>query len=575
MVEIRGVDEALLGSHGLSVPIFPFLSPEPGYIRVAMFQPQGVIAATADGVRALDHVQMNAQMRAFLSYANAASADLVACPEYSCTWDALGNAIEAGITPPQGSLWLIGCESLQLSRLDAQLSRLRGHARVIYGGPTGGSENAFLDCLCYVFQAENYEGTTSTVVLIQAKTHQMGGDDYEYAHLACGNVIYQFGGGDLNRLVTLLCSDVLGPSFQEKIVPHLLERTLVVHLQLNPNPSAPTYRAYRDACCSVAPRNTEILWLNWAAGTKLDGAEEDLIVEPKTMLFRPMHELDTSEGRIAANHELGCFLSYHEQLRSAVFTFAPQANVFHFQTTKPFVAGPAANAIRFGPRMVERMEWVGGAFQVCPDDSADQFNQYWLCALVAPHVQPYLPRKVDIERLIQFCIGRSFDRDWNDWRRLPSFRLESDDTSCRLSVCWATTGRGATYRDSCRSDFQGFVRVLAQPSKFSARLERLKHGAPYIRYNESPTYLRFRNLHSSDGNRATAVFLGFNPPQHRLASAKRALVTQLADVNEDPEMLAIWHLNDDGSLADFMEGDDPSFVSDPSIHPAAITNPRV
>ncbi|HUA81046.1 MAG TPA: hypothetical protein VL997_11785 [Dyella sp.] len=234
MTTLRDVSERLAEEH-LTASNLTFLSTEANLIRVLLFQPVGVIVATDAKVGVSDHALLKEQMLAFLRRARSSEVDLAACPEYSCPWEALCEAVAAGETPAGGKLWAIACESIDIRTLPETLNFLRQHCRVVVDPPPEGINGNFLDCLCYLFTTTNDDDLLKPTLLIQFKTCQMGGDLYESKYLALGQTIFRFGDEGSNRLVSLICSDSLSQSFNDEIAGQLRHNTLVLHLQLNPS----------------------------------------------------------------------------------------------------------------------------------------------------------------------------------------------------------------------------------------------------------------------------------------------------------------------------------------------------
>lgn len=563
-----------IAQDGLAPPQLLFLSNAPAFVRVLLFQPQGVIVATPTSVGVRDQNLMVAQMKAFLSRAKELSVDLAACPEYACPWEALHEAIVAGDVPVEGKLWAIGCESISIGDLRVKAEALAAYCRFVLDWPPVGANGEFLDCLCYLFVARDAAGESVLTVLVQFKTCQMGGDTYESEHLITGDTIYRFGEDGSNRLVGLLCSDSLSPGVMNDVVPQLLHDTLVLHLQLNPSGDSPPFRAYREQCCSEVPRNTEVLCLNWAKGTQLEEGEgcTDLVVEPRTILFRSADELDETDVNVVSNHKQGCYLTYWQPRRSAAYIFSPDPQLFEFKTSKPKVVGPAQLARRVGIIMDRRYEWTNGDWKHATVEADDRFEDYWLNQ--APELHPYLERMraapLDGERLIQLCTGRGLEVNLNNWRTLPSFQLDTDDTARRLRLCWSTVGEGYRFRSECRSDFRGFVAAVENKPAFSPRLIAFKERDFTVSYRSAPSYLHHRNLHIDGGPSATAVFIGFAPDSVKLTHVKKGLLKRISDIGGDQELIAIWYRDQNGALRDHMDHQVPAISDDPTPNPVGI-----
>lgn len=560
-------------------PVFPFLARDSDYVRLLLFQPCAMIVADDYGVHSQNRQNMTAQMTAFISRAKELNVDLAACPEYSCTWEALVHAVESGNLPSSGKVWALGCESATREEFEGVRSRIGDRVRIIFDDAVLDANGNFIDPLCYLFSTELADGSAVNVALVQAKTHQMGGDDYERSYLKKGNKLYRFKNEDesSNSLLSILCSDALNASVTDRMRELHGQNILVLHLQLNKRPEAPAFRAYREYCCTYMPRTTEILCLNWAAGTALltENGDVPLVTEPRTILFREIPELDAGDDRIKHNHAKGCYLTNLQEHRTAAFVFSPDPRLLHLETTKPLTAGPAQNALRSGPRMIDIFGWDQGAatWSALALGADDRFKSFWL----DPHptvqalLTPILPEHLDAERLIQLCVGKAMNTDWAHWTRLHSFKLADDDTPRRLTLCWSQEGAGYLYRDECLRLFQIFATTVTQVDNFSPRLGEFKDNAFEVAYRKQRPKM-FRNLHLPNGKSATAVYLGLAPGQHQLDEAKGRLLSGLRETESDVELVAIWFHDQNMQLRDFMDLQTPKVNDDPGENPISITS---
>ena len=84
------------------------------------------------------------------------------------------------------------------------------------------------------------------MLLVQFKTRAMGDrDHFEVNSLQRGTCIYEFGrSGHTVRLVSLICSDAF--DLLDPEAARIYDRTLIIHIQLNPEPRQEQYRRYRD-----------------------------------------------------------------------------------------------------------------------------------------------------------------------------------------------------------------------------------------------------------------------------------------------------------------------------------------
>lgn len=569
----------VMEEHGLRNPVLPFLARDSDFMRILLFQPRATIVADDDGVRSQHRERMTAQMTAFISRAKELNVDLAACPEYSCTWEAILQAAENGTLPSPGKVWAIACESATREEFETTRARIGNRMRIVIDDGVLDANGNFIDPLCYLFSTELADGSTANVALVQAKTHQMGGDDYERSYLKKGNTIYRFKNDDesSNSLVSIICSDALNASVTDRMRELHGQNCLVLHLQLNKRPEAPAFRAYREHCCTIAPRTTEILCLNWAAGTTLltDAGEVPLVAEPRTILFRAITEVNAGDDRITHNHGKGCYLTYLQQHRTAAFVFCPDPRLLYLETTKPVTGGPAQNALRSGPRMIDIFGWDDDTdtWNALATGADDRFKTSWLDphAPIQTLLNPILPEHLNAERLVQLCVGKATSMDWAQWTRLRSFELADDDTARRLTLCWSHEGSGHQYRDECLRLFRIFATTVADSSNFSPRLTEFKNDTFQVAYR-TQTSKTFRNLHLPNGTSATAVYLGTVPSRGELDEAKKRLISGLQQTESDTELVAIWFHDQNLQLRDFMDMQTPRVNDDPGENPVSITS---
>jgi hypothetical protein len=567
-----------LALFGLRNPYLRVLEGAPALVQFLLVQPQAVVVADATRVGVRDHALLTLQMKGFLRKALEGRVDVALSPEYSCTWPALLESVEADVFPEDGKLWVIACESATREQLEAAITRFEQCGHVVAFDPTvWTTDGNYIDAICYLFRTRRLNGQPVGAVLIQCKTHAMGGDRFEYKYLKTGHKIYRFRNAEdhSGSLVAFICSDTLHPEFNDKIVPQLKYNTFVLHPQMNPNPTNPGFCAYRGNCCFYHPRTTEVLALNWATGTLLehDGKDSDFIVEPKSIWLRDLTGLKLDDAPIMANHDRGCYLTHWNQ-HTAAYLFSPDPHLFLLQTTKPFVSGPATNALRSGPEMLQLLGWGATSPAWTMVKADDRFGVTWHDPY--PETQPILgtlltSRYLDAERLIQLSVGQANDINWTDWNRQPSFKLASDDTACRLTVCRSNDGDGPKYRTQCLANFRGFAKVVGAPTKFSIRLVEFKAGGFKVDHSTKLLHLRMRNLYRGDAM-ATGIFAGFAPPAEILLEVKKKTLRALDETGSDREMLAIWYLEADGELKDYMDQTIPKATDDPNAGPVAFDN---
>jgi hypothetical protein len=574
VVELVDVDDYLL-EQGIQGANFSFLSTAPDRITLLIAQPNAVIDATATSLHSSDTETMVSKMLSFLELAGTTNVDVAVCPEYSCPWEALLAFVECGNFPRQNALWAICCESITPEHLNAAKERAAQAGLFVLQQNVVQNAGNFLNCLCYLFLGTTVAGDLVKVLLIQPKTYPMGGVDYERDSLILGRTIYRFGREHSNRLVVLVCSDVMGDDFKRDIVQQLALDTLVIHLQLNPDSAAPGFREYRDSCCTMIPRTTEILCLNWAKGSKIRSGDKDLVSidEPKSIYYRVEKEIRAKDEDIVQNHKKGVFLSYWQEQRTAAYLFSPYEQVFHISTSKAVMTKAAgAVGIRSGLKALRRYEWVNSTWSEAEQDSDDSYAAYLhQIAEFQSHLGPFTDKLVDMERLVQFSTGFGLGDNWYDWRTLPSFRLAHDDTSGRLRLCWSEVGAGPRHRLESFNRLRSLLYVVDEPSRLPLRLVGLKGTPIKLHYTDSPAWQRITNL-KSDAGYGTAVYMGSCPSTRYLESAKRMLQSALYDFNIDKQKLSILYRDHTGALKDHMDSFTPAVNDDPGDDPKNIAS---
>ncbi len=316
-MEIKPVTE-VLALEGLGAPVINALVANVENYSVLLMQPSGHIEANTVGVRNRDRELAQRQFGGFLADACQTGADLVITPEYSMPWETLVAAIKNGTVPATGKLWALGCESIKYSELVALKHDIAAFATVIFE-PMQPDAARFTDPLAYVFVARPAEGggAARIVILVQFKTYPMGDNDhFEVNGLQRGTRIYQFGAGGQNlRLVSLICSDAF--AFQDAHALAIYDRTLVVHIQLNPKPRQDQYRQYRDRLLRFQGDETELICLNWAKDVRescAEGTKQWHNISGSAWYLRP-DKFDQRDATLCDNHRRGLYYTWLQPLR--------------------------------------------------------------------------------------------------------------------------------------------------------------------------------------------------------------------------------------------------------------------
>jgi len=224
--------------------------------------------------------------------------------------------------------------------------------------------------------------------------------------------------------------------------------------------------------------------------------------------------------------------------------------------------------------MIEVLRWDAGASNWCAEAPlCDGFKRSWMDPYpeVAAILQSVCERPVDVERLIQLSLGYARSNGWWDWKELPSFELESDESCRRLTVALTNSGKGREFRDQCLSRFRAFSSLVSRADTLSKRLKAFSPGAFSVTYSRAVRRRSFHNLHLPDGTSATVIYLGEYPAEDLKREIKKRSQQILFDIGADRQLLAIWY-SEGSEIRDFMDEDDPKFDDDPDIGPTYFDN---
>jgi len=548
-MEITPVQGVLL-SEGLGVPVINALVPNVDNYSVLLLQPRGQIEASAAGVWNRDRGLAQRQFGQFLTNAQQTGADLVITPEYSMPWETLAGAIKAGRVPGEGKLWALGCESIKYSDLEAMKHDLAPFATVIFE-PLQQDGARFTDPLAYVFLAPPVEpgSAAKLIVLVQLKTHPMGDDDhFEINGLQRGTRIYQFGGGESLKLVSLICSDVF--AFQDADALAIYDRALVVHIQLNPKPRQDQYRRYRDRLLQYQGDATELICLNWArdvqewCGQKTKPWHN---ISGSAWYLKP-DKFDERDATLCDNHRRGLYYTWLRPLRAHALFFNYEPSTYLVEATKVAHIGvPAAVSRRVGPKLTKTYVWNDATTAWVEQAAAeDGFS-----AIVGETgnakdeiEQISAGNPLAVERVLALCAGEiGRGEDWHNVRSLDSFVIDGSEIIYRLTFCQDTDEQASGFRIARLKRCGHLWDILKTPGQLPKALDDLNNG---FHLEWSPAFPH-QNANTESGKRATVIYLGeeVNGMQIEAIAKKAAEYLHRAYRNTDDSLsarqrLAVW-----------------------------------
>jgi len=557
-MEIKPVSEVLTPA-GLGVPTLAALVPNVANYKVLLMQPHGEIEGGVAGVHNSDIDLAQRQFGRFLHDARETHADLVVTPEYSMPWAVLVEAIEGGIVPEQGSIWVLGCESIAYNELESLKQDLAPFATVLFEMLQPDPQR-FTDPLAYVFLAPPIDGAgaETIVVLVQFKTHPMGDDHhFEINGLQRGTHIYQFGGfGNSLKLVSLICSDVF--AFQDAHATAIYDRALVVHIQLNPKPRQDQYRRYRDRLLAFAGDATELICLNWARDVRESCGGQ---VKPwhniggSAWYLKP-DKFDECDATLCANHRRGLYYTWLQPLRVHALFFNFEPATYLLEATKVAHIGvPAAVSRRRGPQLNKTCEWNDAASawveQVAVEDG--------FAAVVGAsgHAKDDIKRIADrspleAERILALSAGKvSNTTDWHDVRQLDSCVIDTSEVIRRLTFCQDTDQEASEFRIRRLRRCAHLWDILKTDDRLPPALADLKNG---FSLEWSPDYPH-QNAIATNGQRATVIYMGEEASEGQIEATAKTVAEFLhrtaANANEAlsaRQRLAVWFRRDNGTI---------------------------
>lgn len=576
-MQITPIDE-MLAPADLGVPLLRVLIPNEDNYSVLLLQPKGLIDADATGVHHVDSVSAAKQFCGFLDEAQRTKADLAVTPEYSMPWATLLGALKAGHKPEKGALWVLGCESIKYGDLAAIKLDIAPQATLLYE-PLTADPKRFVDPLAYVFVAPAAMGTgpDNLVVLVQFKTCPMGDNGhFEINGMQRGTHIYQFGGGANSlRLVTLICSDAL--DFLDQQATAVYDRTLVLHIQLNPKPRQEQFKQYRSRLMRFAGDLTEIICLNWAQDVFQGGGKHSKCwnnISGSAWYLRP-DKFDDGDQTLTVNHKRGLYYTWLLALRSHALFFNYQPATYLLTATKVAHIGVSASlSRRRGPQLIETRSWdeamSSWVVHATPEDG--------FASIVAEcgNAQSQIKSIADInpfnaERVLALCAGNiGPSQDWYALRSLDSFGIESSEVIRRITVCQDPDPDARAFRIARLKRCGRLWEILTAQAGLPAALADLTAGF-HLEWN--PNYAH-QNVLSSAGKRSTVIYMGEDASASQIETVLKRVAEYLHRASGSPDnsiearqRLHVWFRNDTDQIelfdaARYLKYDDPRSTSE-------------
>lgn len=364
MVYIREVD-GVLAPCGLQPPDLAVLQSTHQTYRALLLQPSGPIYADTQRIGPLDLAAAEVRCDQLLQLATERGDQLVITPEYFLPVASLRKAAMGKSFPAAGALWVLGCESMTPTKLLDFKAECFGICEVLFeDDPNPAIQGNYFDPVAYCFVTKNAEGIFKRVILLQFKTMPSRDEHgFENRQLRCGRAIYRFKNpGGIIGLSTIICSDAFGLGEDLAANRQLSDRSVLVHIQLNPKPKHTDYRKYRNEVFRRTPGLTDcdIICLNWAQNIvqheETGHATETWRNESGSAWYLPERRCSVKDAEVSNNESKGLYYTWHEKKRHVLHFHYDEA-VFAFTVPKVVQDDAAVQDVLIGPVLDGRFRW--------------------------------------------------------------------------------------------------------------------------------------------------------------------------------------------------------------------------
>lgn len=519
---IRDVKD-VLDLQGLETPDLALLQATHQSYRALLLQPSGPIYADAQRIGHLDIAAAAARADSFLTLAAQRGDQLVVTPEYFLPVNSLEKAAQGGPFPDEGALWVLGCESMTLARLASFKADCAGNCDVIYEeDPFPAVQGNYFDPVAYCFVTRNAEKTLKRVVLFQFKTAPSRDDHaFENKQLRCGRAIYRFEGKDgLIKLSTIICSDALDLGEDAAANKKLSDRTILLHIQLNPKPKHTDYRRYRTDVFrrSADLTNCDIVCLNWAHNVvqhdSPDHAPDAWNNESGSAWYVPQRRCSVKDEEVANNEAKGLYYTFHTRKRHVLHFHYDEA-VFALTVPKVLQDGPAVHDVLIGPQLDSRFNWDTNAgtwleSTSCPETGWNEVITANPEVTAAFQSLQDINNRLHIERAISLSCGpHSMKEQWYRVDNLDACHIPDSEVIARATL-QLDRDVVASHNRQQRISRVAVLSHILQTGTLPPQIKDLGGGGASIVWSpNSPN----TNVIKDGVRPALVAYLGENPPK--------------------------------------------------------------
>ena len=514
--------EDVLALRGLETPDLAALQATHQSYRALLLQPAGPIYADTHRIGHLDLACAAAKADAFLAMAAERGDQLVVTPEYFLPVSSLVKAAKGGSFPADGALWVLGCESMTTERLVTFKADCAGHCDVIYEeDPAPAVQGNYFDPVAYCFVTRDAEKMLKRVVLFQFKTAPSRDDHgFENKQLRCGRAIYRFQGKDSYiKLSTIICSDALDLGEDADANKKLSDRTVLIHIQLNPKPKQTDYRRYRNEVFRRSPATTDcdIICLNWAENVVQHGPPDQ---EPDkwknesgSAWYLPERRCSVKDDEVASNEVKGLYYTRHDKKRHILHFHYDEA-VFALTVPKVLQDGAAVHDVLIGPQLDTRFTWNAdaGIWQEsadCPETGWKDIINANAEVTAAFQSLTDIKNRLHIERAISLSCGpHSMKEQWHRVDNLDVCRISESEVAARATLHLDRDVAASEVRQRRITSVAVLGHIL-QTIALPAPIKDLGGGGASVAWSpNSPN----TNVIKAGARPALVAYLGDNPP---------------------------------------------------------------
>lgn len=538
--------DSILRDRGLHCPELEILDQDSRLYNSLVFQPVAELEYGDDYLRYSNHAQACQKFESFLGLSRGLNVELAITPEYSCPWNVITDFIDQNNLPGKGKLWVLGSQAIKTRELSDTINNHRD-IEWIYDNELINSNldsNRLLDPVCYIFESKTLadERESKKVIIIQFKTHQMGGTYWERDNLILGNEVYVLRNiNESSRLFTLICSDALGINNNQYYDGFINNPHLIIHVQLNPKPHHDNFRNYRTGIFQYDLDNKEVICANWAKDVVMNGQNFSQF-GGSAIYMKNSDKVNVAETRLDTNQIRGLSFTFWKEKRTCVYIFDYDERIFHYRNTKPSQQMDfPPNHGKTGPEVIGNYVWRRDNWE--SDQHDCKFNN--LCRSINNEFQILNGNPtayVNIERVITLSIGRAVSKNWFLVRKNFYFRIEDNEIPKRIT--FVQHPDPDQQRDR-RSDLNTF-RTLKNNLLSRIPIDDLK-GNAIIDYKPDPNTSESynQNVFDSRGQSAPATVIFLSDSDGKDANEVfDKVVEQFGETNNAPRIV-VWYRSND------------------------------